>query len=302
MHQGNASDSPPKKVHSLMSPVEPSGSSNGRETLGQNQIYVAYLLLASSYLVQNWTRFWRKLRIGKKAFQNPDRRDTPFVIPVTKLRPTAEKVNKADGATQKEVEVEVTVPSRVPNPTLPEDNDARVGGRLALFPAQWQQYIRNTWFLQVIREGYKIELSTPPPHTFVTTRTSSQQMLLMWEEVQSLLLKDVISPVPPHQQKKGFYSLLFLVQKPNGAYRMIINLKSKYPYQIQEIQDGFPKVHNTTNPKRSSSMHHRPERRVLPRPNPSLLSKIPEIRDLVPRKPGKALSVQSSTIRDLLGS
>ncbi|XP_072009765.1 uncharacterized protein [Engystomops pustulosus] len=49
-------------------------------------------------------------------------------------------------------------------------------------------------------------------------------------------------------------------------------------------------------------MHHRFKRRVLPRPNPSHLSKIPEICHPVPRKSGKTLPIQSSTIRDLLSS
>ncbi|XP_072006291.1 uncharacterized protein [Engystomops pustulosus] len=46
------------------------------------------------------------------------------------------------------------------------------------------------------------------------------------KEVSSLIQSGVVIPVPQDQEKSGFYSPLFLVKKPNGSNRLIINLKS----------------------------------------------------------------------------
>lgn len=43
--------------------------------------------------------------------------------------------------------------------------------------------------------------------------------------VRMLLQKGVVIPVSLNQRGKGLYSLIFLVRKPNGFYRAIINLK-----------------------------------------------------------------------------
>ncbi|XP_056405594.1 uncharacterized protein LOC130297303 [Hyla sarda] len=56
--------------------------------------------------------------------------------------------------------------------------------------------------------------------------TDSLKQSAMCLEVKSLLQKKVLVPVPQSEEKQGFYSPLFLVKKPSGAFRVKINLKA----------------------------------------------------------------------------
>ncbi|XP_071984037.1 uncharacterized protein [Engystomops pustulosus] len=127
-------------------------------------------------------------------------------------------------------------------------------------------------------------------------------LLLMWEEVQSLLLKNVISPVPPHHQRKGFYSPLFLVQKPNGAYRMIINLKNlnthiKYRrLKMESLKSTTPLI-----PKGAALCTIDLKDAYYHVPIHPISQKFLRFAIRSPKKQVR-LPIQSSTIRDLLSS
>ena len=45
------------------------------------------------------------------------------------------------------------------------------------------------------------------------------------ERWSGLLRNGVVTPVPPDQERTGFYSTYFLVPKQDGGHRPIVNLK-----------------------------------------------------------------------------
>ncbi|XP_066450109.1 uncharacterized protein [Eleutherodactylus coqui] len=101
-----------------------------------------------------------------------------------------------------------------------------VGGRLARFSTSWRNITTNEWVLHLVAEGYKIELVSRLPDRFIVTSIQSpglEQALL--RGVQNLLDLGAVIPVPKKERGKGFYSPLFLVPKPDGSHRTIINLK-----------------------------------------------------------------------------
>ncbi|XP_066429301.1 uncharacterized protein [Eleutherodactylus coqui] len=110
----------------------------------------------------------------------------------------------------------------VPQPIL----SGPVGGRLARYSNSWRSITTNEWVLHLVAEGYRIELLSRPPDRFMITPTQSpglEQALL--EGIRNLQGLGAIIPVPKKEQGKGFYSPLFLVPKPDGSHRTIINLK-----------------------------------------------------------------------------
>ncbi|KAK3102086.1 hypothetical protein FSP39_008630 [Pinctada imbricata] len=62
----------------------------------------------------------------------------------------------------------------------------------------------------------------------ICSERCSKSFLL--EEVESLLGKQAIELVPPGQEGQGFYSTFFLVQKKDGGYRPILNLRPLNKY------------------------------------------------------------------------
>ncbi|XP_071989492.1 uncharacterized protein [Engystomops pustulosus] len=72
------------------------------------------------------------------------------------------------------------------------------------------------------------------------------------KEVSSLILSGVVTPVPQDQVKTGFYSPFFLVKKPNGSNRLIINLKalnnfitySRFHMESEKVEDLRHQVHS----------------------------------------------------------
>ncbi|KAG8536531.1 hypothetical protein GDO81_026159 [Engystomops pustulosus] len=70
----------------------------------------------------------------------------------------------------------------------------------------------------------------------------------LWKNLQELLTMKVIVTVPKQEEKKGFYSPLFLVKKPNGTLRLIINLRRlnkniKYKYfKMESVKTATPLI------------------------------------------------------------
>ncbi|XP_073406275.1 uncharacterized protein [Dendrobates tinctorius] len=72
----------------------------------------------------------------------------------------------------------------------------------------------------------ELEFVRYPPNSFLLTSMKSQtQQEALEMEIAVLLTKQVLVKVPEHEIGIGFYSPLFLVPKPDGSYRTIINLK-----------------------------------------------------------------------------
>ncbi|XP_069588445.1 uncharacterized protein [Ranitomeya imitator] len=104
--------------------------------------------------------------------------------------------------------------------------DIPVGGRLKFFATQWYKITSSSWVLNIIRDGIKLQFSRVPHESYIITSLSSpaqQQALEL--EIQTLLSKRVLVQVPEGQEGRGFYSPLFLISKPDGSFRTIINLK-----------------------------------------------------------------------------
>ncbi|CAJ0963228.1 unnamed protein product [Ranitomeya imitator] len=75
------------------------------------------------------------------------------------------------------------------------------------------------------------------PHSqFVVTpqRKSEIEQLSIQREVLSLLEKKVLQEVPQQEETRGFYSPLLLRTKPDGTFRVIINLKQLNKYLVIE--------------------------------------------------------------------
>ncbi|XP_069829439.1 uncharacterized protein [Dendropsophus ebraccatus] len=96
--------------------------------------------------------------------------------------------------------------------TVPKNlhNDAR-----SLWEVAFHVFSHNGVVFPIARERFVVtDLSSDP-----------EKHVALSLEVQSLLDKRVLIPVPEAEYGRGFYSTLFLVRKPNGSFRTIINLK-----------------------------------------------------------------------------
>lgn len=102
-----------------------------------------------------------------------------------------------------------------------------VAGRLSHFLPFWREVIQaDRWVLEVISQGYAIELLRTPQYRGVkSTPPPRAGPGVLSDEVEDLLRKGVIKPVPLHQERSGFYSTYFLVPKRDGGHRPILNLK-----------------------------------------------------------------------------
>ena len=83
--------------------------------------------------------------------------------------------------------------------------------------------INKTWV--------QIGVSKIPPETGVRqTHVSAKDTIILNQEVEKLLEKEVIEPVPLAELNQGFYSTFFLVPKKTGDLRSVINLKPLNQY------------------------------------------------------------------------
>ena len=108
----------------------------------------------------------------------------------------------------------VQVPSHIP-----------MTGRTKYFLNKWMKITSSQRALNIVG-GYKPQFLAEPfksfqPKTFVCNQ---QEAKIIEEEIDTLLEKEAIEPIP-HRQAK-FVSNLFLVKKKSGGFRPVINLKS----------------------------------------------------------------------------
>jgi len=101
-----------------------------------------------------------------------------------------------------------------------------IAGRLSHFINAWRDISPDPWILDVIEHGYRLELESPPhqlsfPNNLVFT---DQQRELCTREVEGMLAKGAIVPVL--RENVTFISGIFVVPKPSGGWRPVINLKS----------------------------------------------------------------------------
>jgi hypothetical protein len=103
-----------------------------------------------------------------------------------------------------------------------------VGARLQFFWKAWQDIGVKPWVVQILRDGLKWEFLAPPTLRNspweAQLHLSTQKAQAMREVIDTLLEKEAIEEVT-HLHSPGYYSILFLRQKPNGEWRPIIDLK-----------------------------------------------------------------------------
>lgn len=108
-----------------------------------------------------------------------------------------------------------------------------VGGRLGDFLPQWVAISPSPFILSINVKGYGLKLMSLPQPRFLGTRLPSN---LVTVRALSFLVGDLVNQgvvlvkVPIEEVGLGFYSHMFVVQKPSGSYWFILNLKSLHPF------------------------------------------------------------------------
>ncbi len=83
------------------------------------------------------------------------------------------------------------------------------------------------WVLRTVEKGYRIQFGALPPpfNGVIPTLVGPEQALVMEQEVDTLLRKEAIEVVPPHERESGFYSRYFIVPKKDGGLHPILDLR-----------------------------------------------------------------------------
>jgi hypothetical protein len=98
-------------------------------------------------------------------------------------------------------------------------------GGFNFFQEAWHRSTSNRWVLEIISQGYSLEFIRVPEFSGVrpTPLNKGPGKGVLLEEVQSLLKKQALEPVPVDQDD-CFYSTFFLVPKKGKDWRPILNL------------------------------------------------------------------------------
>ena len=143
----------------------------------------------------------------------------------TNISETIKKKEEKLKEIQEEIHpLQYKLPSTLPSTSMME---LPVGGRLQAFVTQWEEMNADGYIVEVLRRGYKIPwLEKPSLSAEPLMESVSQNPLkdrLIQDQIEELLLKDVLEEVESPGDP-GFYSILFMVPKPNGKWRPIIDL------------------------------------------------------------------------------
>jgi len=99
-----------------------------------------------------------------------------------------------------------------------------VVGKVRFFLDSWKKLTSDNWVLQAV-SGYSIVLNEKPFQKLVPKEIqfNNEQYEIVDKEVKTLL--EIGAVVPSEHEPDEFISTLFIVPKPNGKYRPVINLK-----------------------------------------------------------------------------
>ena len=113
---------------------------------------------------------------------------------------------------------------------------APVGGRLTNFVNNWLKIYSSQWTIDVLRWGYRIEFASLPPLSSTPISFPPPANLArreaVSEQAKQLLSKGVIELV--NWKTPGFYSRFFVVPKPEGKWRSILDLSALNVYVQKE--------------------------------------------------------------------
>ena len=97
-------------------------------------------------------------------------------------------------------------------------------GKICSCYNNWLEITSDKWILDTVKNGYHIEFDSDPCHNLQQQITFSDwEKGIICNEVQKLLSKQVIRKVQKHEVK--YLSSIFLRPKPDGSFRLILNLK-----------------------------------------------------------------------------
>ncbi len=132
----------------------------------------------------------------------------------------------------------------------------------------------SQWVLHTVERGYRIQFGSPLPrfNGVVPTLVDPGQALEMGREVDTLLRKEAIEVVPPHEIKSGFFSRYFIAPKKDGGLRRILDLS-----QQTEVQDAHTQTGRVLDQVRGLVCHDRSGRRILPCLHPSHSQGVSEV-------------------------
>ena len=98
-----------------------------------------------------------------------------------------------------------------------------IAGRIKHFYHKWTEITSDVNILKIVR-GCKFDFtSSPIQHTVRETKLNKSESDLAKDEIKSLVNKGVLKEVD--YDKDQFISTIFFRPKPDGTYRMILNLK-----------------------------------------------------------------------------
>lgn len=97
-------------------------------------------------------------------------------------------------------------------------------GNLRFHLDTWRLYTSDPWILQTV-SGYQIDFDSCPVQQHIPREIpfSDNEKILVDIEIQTLLKKGAI--FPSFHEEGQFISTIFIVPKPNGKFRPVINLK-----------------------------------------------------------------------------
>lgn len=104
-------------------------------------------------------------------------------------------------------------------------NLSKSAGRLKFFLDQWENITSDSRILSWIK-GYEIPFSKPVFQDSVLKEPSwtSQDKVMIRNHIEKLMMKGSVSKCV--KQKDHFISNIFLVPKPDGTSRLVLNLKN----------------------------------------------------------------------------
>ena len=105
----------------------------------------------------------------------------------------------------------------------------KVGGRLRFFISAWEKFTKDKFILQCV-EGYKIPFRLKPRQKFFVNRSIKSPAEIGTLEVAIRLLEEKGAVIRCKHSRGQFLSSFFVVPKPDGSSRFIINLKKLNKY------------------------------------------------------------------------
>ena len=123
------------------------------------------------------------------------------------------------------------------------------GQRLKKYAYRWKKFDTSPVIKKLVKFGYKMKFDIKPklsvPRTKFATNLPKEQMNVIRSSVAEFLDKGAVRKLSYEEacRNPGFYSKLFAVPKPNGTWRMIIDMRklnshiSKQKFKMQGIKD-----------------------------------------------------------------